>query len=723
METQRLILRPWTEADTESLYKYAKDPAVGPIAGWTPHTSLENSREVIRNILSSPETYAVVLKETNEPVGSVGIMFVNDVHSADIQEGDAEIGYWIGVQHWGKGLIPEAVKCLLKRCFEELDIKRVWCGYYDGNIRSRRVMDKCGFKFHHTEENKVSPLGDVRTEHFTLLTKNEWNKLNRNKSYHIRPLLPDETHLLKDFLYEAIFIPEGEEAPSREVVDLPELKVYIENFGEKQDDYCLLACCGNKVAGAVWSRIMNDYGHIDDKTPSLSISLYKEYRNKGIGSCMMRQMIELLKEKNYERVSLSVQKANKHAFGLYLKHGFKIAKETKDEYIMVKGLKDEKTFNIESWLEIFTEKILHIYGSRLHFFGIQGSYGRGEQKKESDIDVVVIIDRMTFDDLKSYRDMLEVMENRELICGFVAGKDELSGWEKSDLLQLYLDTKPIIGSLEYLKPMFSHKDIYQSVLNGACNLYHACSHNFLHSRSITTLKELYKSACFTIRMKYYMKKGEYVSSLNDIAECVSYDEAEILNIAKIIKNTKQEELFDIYSRKLIEWCSKIIRKDNVKSYKIRTLTEKDIIELQQLFIETVLNVNSKDYTKEEVEDWASCGNDTEHFKELLRKNIYIGAFDKQDCMVGFSSMNREGYLHSMFIHKNWQSKGVASRLLSEVEKIAEQYGVNEIVSEVSLTAKSFFENKGYEVVNVQKSRANKLELTNFRMKKVIRKQQ
>lgn len=176
METQRLILRPWTENDAESLYNYAKDPAIGPIAGWPPHTSVENSREIIRNILSAPETYAVILKETNEPIGSVGIMFADGVHSAEIQDGDAEIGYWIGVPYWGQGLIPEAVQRLLKRCFVELDVKRVWCGHYDGNIKSLRVMEKCGFKFHHTEEGKTSPLGDIRTEHFTLLTREDWKK-------------------------------------------------------------------------------------------------------------------------------------------------------------------------------------------------------------------------------------------------------------------------------------------------------------------------------------------------------------------------------------------------------------------------------------------------------------------------------------------------------------------------------------------------------------------
>ena len=174
LTTERLILRPWTEDDAQSLYKYAKHPAIGPIAGWPPHTSIENSREIIRTVFAAPETYAVVLKETEEPVGSIGIMFGDGLHSADMQPNEAEIGYWIGVPYWGRGLTPEAVRRLLRRCFEDLGLKAVWCGYYDGNLQSKRVMEKCGFRFHHTETGKTSPLGDVRTEHFMRLTKQEW---------------------------------------------------------------------------------------------------------------------------------------------------------------------------------------------------------------------------------------------------------------------------------------------------------------------------------------------------------------------------------------------------------------------------------------------------------------------------------------------------------------------------------------------------------------------
>lgn len=150
---------------------------------------------------------------------------------------------------------------------------------------------------------------------------------------------------------------------------------------------------------------------------------------------------------------------------------------------------------------------------------------------------------------------------------------------------------------------------------------------------------------------------------------------------------------------------------------IRRLAAQDIPEMRKLFRATVLTVNSKDYTKEEVEDWASCGDSVEHWKELLAKNDYIGALDGQGGIVGFSSMNAEGYLHSMFFHKDWQGKGVATLLLSEVEKIARRYGVHKISVEVSVTARPFFEKHGYKVVKEQKAKANRLYLTNYVMEK------
>lgn len=175
--TDRLLLRRWLETDAESLFKYAKDPDIGPIAGWPPHTSIENSLEIIRTVFAAPETYAVVSKETEEPIGSCGIMFSNGLHSDEIKDGEAEIGYWIGKPYWGQGLIPEAVKTLLSRCFNELGLDTVWCGYYEGNNKSKRVCEKCGFKYHHTNFDIISPLGDRRTEHFYLMTKEDYHAI------------------------------------------------------------------------------------------------------------------------------------------------------------------------------------------------------------------------------------------------------------------------------------------------------------------------------------------------------------------------------------------------------------------------------------------------------------------------------------------------------------------------------------------------------------------
>lgn len=174
IETERLILRHWQESDAEDLFKYASDPDVGPIAGWNPHKSVEESREIISTVFSAPETYAVVLKSTGKPVGCCGIMTVESLHSNEMQQAEAEIGYWIGKPYWGLGLIPEAVKVLLNQCFNELDIKTVWCGHYDGNSKSKRVIEKSGFQFDHIKENIQSPLGDIRTEHIYKLTSDQF---------------------------------------------------------------------------------------------------------------------------------------------------------------------------------------------------------------------------------------------------------------------------------------------------------------------------------------------------------------------------------------------------------------------------------------------------------------------------------------------------------------------------------------------------------------------
>jgi ribosomal-protein-alanine N-acetyltransferase len=177
LETERLIMRQWKEEDGEVLYQYAKNPKIGPIAGWPVHTSVEHSRKIIREVLSLPGTYAVVLKETKKPVGCVGLM-IGEQSSMGIEKDEGEIGYWIGEPYWGRGLIPEAVRELMRYGFETMKLKKIWCGYFEGNEKSRRVQEKCGFCYHHTNKEKPWPLmGDIRTEHISCITEEQWRNM------------------------------------------------------------------------------------------------------------------------------------------------------------------------------------------------------------------------------------------------------------------------------------------------------------------------------------------------------------------------------------------------------------------------------------------------------------------------------------------------------------------------------------------------------------------
>ncbi len=151
--------------------------------------------------------------------------------------------------------------------------------------------------------------------------------------YQIREIKENEYPVLSDFLYEAIFIPEGMNKPPKSIINQPELQIYVADFG-KADDWCLVAETKEKIVGAVWVRIMNDYGHVDDETPSFAISLYEEYRHLGIGTALMKAMLRLLKDKGYKQASLSVQKEN-YAVAMYRKVGFEVVDENEEEYIMI----------------------------------------------------------------------------------------------------------------------------------------------------------------------------------------------------------------------------------------------------------------------------------------------------------------------------------------------------------------------------------------------------
>lgn len=176
LETSRLILRPWKETDAENLYAYAKNPLIGSMAGWPVHTSVENSRDIIREVLSADRTYAVTIKNEDKAIGSIGLM-IGKESNFHLGADEGEIGYWIGEPYWGQGLIPEAMRELMRYAFDELGITTLWCGYFEGNEKSKRVQEKCGFQFQRTEKGKEWLLtNEIKTLHVTRMTKTEWQR-------------------------------------------------------------------------------------------------------------------------------------------------------------------------------------------------------------------------------------------------------------------------------------------------------------------------------------------------------------------------------------------------------------------------------------------------------------------------------------------------------------------------------------------------------------------
>lgn len=176
LSTERLILRPWEKKDAESLYKHAKNPDVGPIAGWPPHKNIDESREVIKNVFSGEECYAVCLKTDNIAIGCIELKVGYDSVLTK-KDDECELGYWLGQEFWGRGIIPEAARELIRRGFEDLNMSHIWCAYYDGNIKSKRVQKKLGFTYYKTYDSVPVPLmGEERRGHINYMTRKEWQK-------------------------------------------------------------------------------------------------------------------------------------------------------------------------------------------------------------------------------------------------------------------------------------------------------------------------------------------------------------------------------------------------------------------------------------------------------------------------------------------------------------------------------------------------------------------
>ncbi|MGN1345435.1 MAG: nucleotidyltransferase domain-containing protein [Eubacteriales bacterium] len=214
-----------------------------------------------------------------------------------------------------------------------------------------------------------------------------------------------------------------------------------------------------------------------------------------------------------------------------------------------------QNWNLSRWMETYADCVFSVFGERVRFIGLQGSCARGEATEASDIDVVLILDRLDYADVRRYRKAVAALPERERLCGFLSGEEELKHWDTSDLFQFYHDTRTIYGSIDWMNMTITREDARRAVHLGACNLYHMCLHNALHARRTEAIDGLYKSALFTVRAKYFWETGEYVGRRTDLLEKLTGDERKILSYALGEPGTLDEK-----SELLLRWSGQLIRK-------------------------------------------------------------------------------------------------------------------------------------------------------------------
>jgi len=291
LETKRLILRPWKESDAKSLYQYAKDPAVGPIAGWPVHKNIEESRDVIKNVFCGCECYAICLKTDNAAIGCIELKLKGHTDMTE-RDDECELGYWLGKPFWNKGIVTEAAARLIRHGFEDIGMTKIWCGYYDGNSRSKRVQEKLGFQYQWTTENVDVPLmNEVRIGHVNSMTK-EWYQ-NQTK---IIKLIdePERKEEMAAWFHNKWGIP---------------LAAYEESMAK-----CLskkaavpqwyITVHGEKIVGGL-GVIENDFHDRKDLTPNVcAVYVEEEYRCQGIAGRMLTFVCEDMKQRGIDTLYL-----------------------------------------------------------------------------------------------------------------------------------------------------------------------------------------------------------------------------------------------------------------------------------------------------------------------------------------------------------------------------------------------------------------------------------
>jgi predicted nucleotidyltransferase len=217
--------------------------------------------------------------------------------------------------------------------------------------------------------------------------------------------------------------------------------------------------------------------------------------------------------------------------------------------------------DITAWMPKFVQTLNETFTNRVWFVGLQGSYGRGEATETSDIDVVVILDELSAMDIQTYHDMLDTLSHRELICGFLSGKQEIMNWEPTDLFQFCHDTTPIKGSLDEVMAVIDESAVNRAIKIGACNVFHGCVHNMLYEKSEDVLRGLYKSASFVVQAITFKQTGNYISQQKELLRVVSSDERVIVETFMNLKKGGAVD-FNLMSEILFAWSKKWIAENS-----------------------------------------------------------------------------------------------------------------------------------------------------------------
>lgn len=326
-------LREWQLSDIQSLAENANNINVwNNVRDYFPHPYSEKDGEAfVSTVLRGEMGIQRAIVVNGKAVGGIGVF-----PKTDVERITAEIGYWLGEKYWNKGIVTQAVKYFVEYVFLNFpEIRKICAPVFDFNLASQKVLQKAGFECEAILKQAAIKNGKIIDLHYYSLLKSQWKSKITHRFYR-----ENDFPLLENLLYEAIFQPEGAELLPRDIIKKPEIDIYIRDFGKKKGDFCMFAELNGKTVGGAWLRILDGdpkgYGNIDHETPELAIAVFKPYRNFGIGTGLMYNIIDLALIngiRGYKQISLSVDKAN-YAVRMYQKFGFEIVGENEQDYIM-----------------------------------------------------------------------------------------------------------------------------------------------------------------------------------------------------------------------------------------------------------------------------------------------------------------------------------------------------------------------------------------------------